>query len=601
MRAIGAPAACPAAARAAGIACARPAAISVPGRCTAAVLTILLVAQTGCQAPQPAAGSTRKSPAVMLRDARGDLDTGRFIRVADFELPGDVHGLLLHPLPPDPESATPPIEIADDDFGGKAMRVRLSAPEHLSMECGGPAGADRPVDWRPYTLLLMSVRASRASDCEVAVECEESPRRWMQVVRAAPRWNLVRVDLADVAESVDLSRIRRITWRLLSEEPTELWIDDVILSDNRKYLLGGDSSAGDLYVCRSGRYLSVGVRRRFELSFDDGVIARATFGDGLNVSGPLGLGPWPMTMNLVEGRPPPRFIADPAAAFERDDRVLFATETVEEASPLRVVVVGEWRFLEPGVVSQAVEAGAPPGQRWRYTIHRSGQVFIESVSHAPDDGWLGRDFGYSLTFRGVVGRDAARGAEGGPRLAAADPAQIDFGPGLASNVCWAMFPPMTSLTTADSDDGAAVSFVATGRSGESQVRVVHALRWSATLTPRAQAEQFAALLTNPPRCDARAGRLRTDAAGDSNADGFNEAEGCFELALEDGLLRCVFDAGERMLIDPMFRVESARGRPCWIYANGRAIQSSARDAEGRVLFSLPGAVRLPLLIEINAR
>ncbi|TWT45998.1 hypothetical protein RAS1_24360 [Phycisphaerae bacterium RAS1] len=564
---------------------------------------LLLASLSACQAPQPAAPPPSDSPADRRRAALGDLDTGRFIRVADFESPAQLHDISLFPPPQDSAPAAPPIEITRTEFGGQAMRVPLTAHERLAVELEPATDSARPNDWRPYTLLLMNIRAAAAAACEITIECDGDPQRWSQTVQLYPMWCLLRFDLVELAECIDLTRIRRITWRLLTDDPTELWLDDLILSDNRKYLFGESTAAGELYVRRAGRYLEVGARGRLELAFDDGVIARATLGDGVNVAGPFGLGPWPIAMDLADGRPPARFFADPAAAVERAGRVLFASERIEEASPLRVVVTGEWRFIDSDFQQDTPPANleVPPAQRWRYTIHRSGQVFIEVVSDAGDEGWPGRDFGYSLTFRGATRRDTPRSADSGPRLVAADPCQIDFGPGSASNVCWATFPRMTSLTTADSDDGAAVGFVAAGQPATERFRAVHGLRWSPTLTPRPLAEQFATLLADEPRCHMRAGRLRTDAPGDADADGFNEAEGCYELALDGNLLRCTFDQPERLLIDPMFRIDGAAGRQCWIYANGRAVQATARDATGRLLFTLPGIVRPPLLIEANVK
>src|SRR5690606_13758618 len=74
------------------------------------------------------------------------------------------------------------------------------------------------------------------------------------------------------------------------------------------------------------------------------------------------------------------------------------------------------------------------------------------------------------------------------------------------------------------------------------------------------------------------GRLLRGRDGDFDRDGYNEAEGVYELELDDGLLRLRLDPGPAPRERVRLRVAGAAGRECWVYADGRIVQTVGRDA-----------------------
>jgi hypothetical protein len=125
--------------------------------------------------------------------------------------------------------------------------------------------------------------------------------------------------------------------------------------------------------------------------------------------------------------------------------------------------------------------------------------------------------------------------------------------------------------------------------------------WPWDIDAAPEGHTFAADYQHPAILEVARGRVVADAPGDLNQDGFNESEGCYELALGRGLLRFKFEPGSFLRHRPIFRVHGTAGRDGWVYADGRIIDRQGRDLADELLFALPHAVSVPLTIEVNTR
>ena len=130
----------------------------------------------------------------------------------------------------------------------------------------------------------------------------------------------------------------------------------------------------------------------------------------------------------------------------------------------------------------------------------------------------------------------------------------------------------------------------------------HLLRfWPWDIDAAPEAHSLSADYQHPATLAVARGSAVTDAFGDLDRDGFNESEGCYELALGDGLLRFTLQPGAFLRHQPTFRVHGTAGRQCWVYADGRIINRQGRDQRGELMFRLSRAISAPLTIELNTR
>ncbi len=587
-------------------------------RRTLFVGTALLGTLAGCEwlspaPPTSAPGVNRPKLSPILermRQTYPDLQAGPFISLADFESPGQV--LLFRTVRADgtqPEDQ-PTLSIlrSRNETGAGGLKAVLRGPgDRLVFDGARSTELALIRDWRPYALLLMSLYGPPGG---VTLECtvasgETEPRYWKRTLRLKPQWNLVTLDVATIGDSVDLGDIRAVAWR--APEATgalELYVDDVILADNRRVIMGENAGPGELYAYSRGRRLHVGARDRFELAWADGVIVRWQDATGENLCDVGGLGPWPVPL-------PESWAAPDAPSIAYDDPQLFAawglvvaaSQTLVEASPARVVVTGEWRWRNvagPDGGRTDAPAAPEPGHRWTYTVYPSGALHVQVDSTAPPGGWGRPRVGYALGLDGRRGFNAPRvetvpDAPALVLLARPQPGRADL--------LWTWPEPSALPLRRDfaSQDERRIATVVGDVPAAAEVRTVHLLRvWPADLDGAVEAASLAADYARPARVRVLAGRLVPDAAGDRDGDGFNEGEGLFELELADNVLRFTYDPGKLVRFEPRFRVHGTAGRACWVYARGRPVEPLRRDRGDRLLFELPRTSGGLITVEVHA-
>jgi len=584
------------------------------------ILVLPLAILTGCQQASrsvDARAGDEKDTALpptlaRMQQAYADLHTGRFVCLADFNtLP---QAALFRTLGPDRAEvpAQPEISVrrSIDETGAGGLRARLSSPdEQLRFDGERSAKLDLLSDWRKYNLLLFNIYGSPDGlMLEFTVESgADTPLRSTRKLFANPGWQLYRIDLAELAEEIDLADVRALCWRAPElAAPVDLYLDDLLLTDNTRYLFGKDAGQGELYGVSAGRRIIVGARGRFELAFADGVIVQWHADDQHNLTVRSGLGPWPVPLpeNWNRRQADPIVYDDPTLYASWGARVA-TTQRIAEQSGFRVVLEGLWRFLpEPGRDAPGTDAAARPEHSWRYVIYPTGRVYLRVTSRAREAGWPGARVGYALALdgrSGFVRVPPAPAYRGG-----ADTSLVLLSPPdrPRPDLLWCIHTPAAAERQLElvSADGRRLAVTVGDLEPADSVETVHLLRfWPWDIDAAPEGHTFAVDYQHPATLAVARGRLVDDALGDLDRDGFNESEGCYELALADGLLRFEFRPGSFLRHQPVFRVHGAAGRECWIYAEGRIIDRQGRDLSGNLLFRLPRPVSVPLTIEVNTR
>ena len=580
-----------------------------------AAVGLALCCLAGCQLP-PAGQKQDEglSPVlVRLRETYADLRHGPFVSLADFESPGQAK--LFRVAGPDDaeyDRRQPSISVlrSRNATGAGGLKAKLNGPGHRLIFDGRRSQELALIrDWRDHALLLVSIYGPRDGlALEFSVRSgTDTPIHWLRTIHAKPGWNLFRFDLAELGEQVDLADVRALSWRAPHvDSPVELFLDDIILANNRRYLLGEQAAAGELYVFELGRSVHVGVRERFDLAFRDGVIAAWTVDGRENLTVGTGLGPFPLPL-------PADWSTQPETTIVYDDPELFinwgtaveATQQVVELSPFRVVVRGHWRFVdEPGRATAEAPADTRPSHTWEYVIYRFGQVCVRATSAAQGAGWSAPRVGYAVALNGRRGFVRVE-----PAAAYADAAPAGFvlmsQPGRERpDLLWSMHARAASLRRlelASADDRRVVELCGDIAADET-VETAHLLRfWPHDIDGAPEARTFAADYQHPAALAVSTGGLVTDAPGDLNHDGYNECEGCYELAADAGVARFTFDPGGWLRHQPTFRVHKTAGRRCWVYADGQIVKTLGRDRQGELCFVIPGVVSAPRTIEAISR
>jgi hypothetical protein len=253
---------------------------------SAAILVLLTLAIGGATCQMTPLLSLRQGPASQpkaadlppvpdrLRGFYQELQANKFEVIADFE-------------------QAPQVQIFHVDGAGKAQitvqRNRLATGAGaLEVRLDEPAAAllidDQkakdwalPRDWHRYELLMASIFAPTQAVAHLQIRSgTEQPATWEAPPLPLQRgWNLVRIDLADVARQLDLADVRQIRLAIQADQwPLTIDLDDLMLADNTATVYGQPQGPeGNLYVLKKGRRTHVGVTGRFELVFARGVLA----------------------------------------------------------------------------------------------------------------------------------------------------------------------------------------------------------------------------------------------------------------------------------------------------------------------------------------
>lgn len=579
----------------------------------ARILVLLAIAapMAGCLQLPGAPGHRRSLAPTMDRlvAAYDDLAGRRFQVVADFEDPVQASLFRLEPAGAD-DSIGISTDRAQLQTGVGSLRVSFSRPgERLACAAFPESQWGFPRDWSKYHLLLLSVYSPRQIGGLLISACSGSTveyRYETPPLLLMPGWNLLRLDLGDMAEQIDLADLRSLEFRLVSlEEPIDLFLDDLILVDNARELFSTpERQPGDFYARTAGRRLVIGAVDRFELTFSKGRI-RQWFDTGFdrsrihNLVGPGAMGPMPAPTCDPQA---------PVSDIQDAGRRLGAGTTLEtyqslvSATPLRIVVQGEWRYTPPNTPP----SDGDPYHRWLYTIYRDGRVYVECSGAAGPDNPQQMALAFCCDASGGFQTHMVAASE------AADSSAVTAGrdhyllfsrpdKGQADLLIVPFATPPASPSAFDTPDGCSCGcWSVKAENGRfhfgSLIRV-----WPPDIDSPEQAAAMAADYRHPLPLQIDAGQLvRTD-PGDLDNDGFAEARGHYALQLDGSIAKVRIDGLRTLRFSPVFKLVDVVNRDVWAYLDGRQIRDAVRDEDGNVILILPGVISREVLLEITSR
>ncbi len=558
-----------------------------------------------------------------FKAAYSDLSSGRYTIIADFEQADRPEFFRTEPSAGRAWCALSSA-LARKQTGSAALRVHLNGPadQLVASNTDQAAKPTFPRDWTKYSLLLSNIHSPRLVPVvtfEVRGGSDRAGPFRRDEITLRQGWNLLRLDLGEVGDQVDLRNVRQLRWRCPQlAQPVDLYFDDLILVDNRRDLLASPKGPpGSLYAQSVGRRLRVGAAGRFELVFARGQIIK-WFGlqadphKLFDLVGPEMLGPFPVVLPNVAGES----ITLHWTQWSPLGRHVTMRQAVKEANPLRVIVVGEWKFADAAAAGvresarrdDALTGGPPvPTVRWAYTVYADGRVFVRLDCPTQHGQWQAPEVGFAVCCDGRAGFDrlCRPGMATQPTRSCPDAAYVLYCRRRAHQAD-ALFVPhqrvqapnVESLLAQDNP-----SLCSLFRGGPTD-RAIQ--RWAMMITvwpPDLDSAETAKLLAmdycNPAEVRVAVGKLvRTD-DGDLNNDGFNESEGCYVLSPDGDRLRATFGPGNLLRFSPVFKVLGTAEKQAWIYSDGRIVAPAWRDADGQLTFRLRGIIDGQRLIEVH--
>lgn len=540
-----------------------------------------------------------------------DIQRGRLLIIADFEDPRQMSlfsfagasnegKMILDPKKGRPETGTGCLLLTVGSAGDTVVVANTDQSDWYLKR-----------DWRPYDLLMMSVYVPKDDlSLEVGIGSGLAEQRAYAYssMPLARGWNLVRLDLAEVAEQIPLDDIREIRLGISgADRPLQVRFDDILLAGNRVDLHGDSANkVGGLYVQQAGRHLNIGTGGRFEISFANGQIT-----NWYN----LAADPYRLR-NLVRGTTlgPSPVVVDESGTrlgdFSELGRSVASRQHIVEMSAVRVVVESEWRFVN--------EANAPldrcPFQRWVYTIYPTGQIFVMVEATAETDSWsprLALAATFSSTAEEQVQTRVGGGAGGsaGERTGEASGASTSADPifaaarNAASDAILLFIPypsdPNTRIVEHVDGERRRTSFLVLSDAPRSALRKWICQMFVATSSAVDESEiRFRAMdYTTRGSLRMEIGKLPASEKATMRGDGFDPGGGSFVVAVEQNRARLTLDGRERPTYSPAFVVVGGQSGQSWVYADNLIFEPITRRQGGDIVFQLPGIVRKKVMIE----
>ncbi len=527
-----------------------------------------------------------------------ELKSGRFAVIADFE---DARHMDLFQLIGVSERA----KCVLDRKGGRPQTGRqcLSVTAGSSDDVvvvGNVADGEWHLkrDWRPYDLLLLSVRSPASGltlNLSIVSGQAENRLSAQSSIRLEKDWNVLRFDLSEIGELIPLDDIQQLRISLEGVGQTaQVRFDDLVLTGNREELFGESrNTMASLYAQRVGRRLNVGAGGRFELTFANGQI---THWYNL-VSDPNRL------RNLVQGTtlgPSPMIVDEhgaPAGDSSALGRSVATRQRLIEASAVRVVIASEWRSID----DPAAQSGDRPFQEWLFTIYPTGQIYVVTKATTQTQQWNPDAMGLALTVAGGEGEWSSIDAESGVELPKG--AAVLRNPSANAAIVWAMAPASARIVEHYDPVTKRLSLVALDEASADPVR-----RWTCHVflsdldgLSNAETVARAAEYQSPRAPRLEVGFIAPNAVGARPGQSFHWSEGCHAIAPEAGRVRLVVQGGERPTFTPAFRIVETAGTDCWVYVDHLVLKEVGRDRNGELLFQLPKTVTKRTLVEVFSR
>ena len=540
-----------------------------------------------------------------------DLASKHFEIVADFESPEQASMFRVE-TPDSPGAVRFSTERARPETGTGSLKMTfIDSKERIVAQDRTDAQWSLVRDWSKYQLLLMSVFTPRKlGTFQVNVRSgTDVPLTYTASrIMLNPGWNLVRIDLGDLQEEVNLADMRALGFGCDPlETPVELYLDDVVLVDNTRQVFGPtEPRDGELYVRSEGRRIAVGAGGRFEVIFSRGQI-RQWYDLGMdtsrlhNLAGRGSLGPAPVVVP-AEGSAK-KLNPDDPSAWAGLGVAVAVHQALAEVTPLYARVEGQLRF---GSVDSPPDDNSP-AHRWIYSIYRDGRIYVECSGTARTDNFNPPGIGMAFSC------DSSAGFR--RELAQSQPALAEEGQEPRSSSYCLFTRPQRNAADFLIIPSAPMAARSIDNAGESRSGVLWLIPgqeagfgfaalmkvWPADIDSPAQADPIAEDYQKPLPIGLEVGHLGRTDPGDFDGDGFSEARGYYVLQLDGSTARVRIPAQPRLRFAPMFKVLDVGNRDVWAYLDGKQVKDMQRDADGNVLFIVPGVISREALLEITSR
>lgn len=556
---------------------------------------LVLTTVVGCQSSGRATNATRLD---RLMQAYPELNTGKFAIVADFEDESHMELVTLR-------ATTPAAKFAYDQSHGR----RQTGP--ACVKVSATSAADTVIisnrtsstwylrgDWRAYDTMIVSVHAPHGGLTADVIIRSGADHRQATAPTTHPLnegWNVLRVDLAEIAERIAIDQIQDIQLSFPGvTQKTDLYIDDLLLATDRSMVFGDNTTTGTTpYVQRIGGRLHVGTPGHFELTFAQGQIVN--WFDLHNDPHRL----HNLTRDTTLG--PRVVVVDPtlqtAGEFTALGRAVITEQRLLEANAVRMVVDSVWRFVD----DPRQPADGSPTHRRRYTIYPTGHVFVLVQADVSNDSWHPNQVGLSVRMAPPAndsisaslptGRDDASHHPYGSLGCGAQPSRLLLATHTQGEPQWVtqLDPPTGVRSLVLVDEPTTTS------------RTWQCLLWLTTFdkTFEEQGAIQAAAFLDPPR-------LTLDAEPNDEGDSehyteFDRPTGSYILHPRGGRVGVTLRPGSPRIVNPAFTVSGTAGRDAWVYVDDVLHEPVARDAGGDLVFQLREAPRRTTRVEVIVR
>ena len=543
-----------------------------------------------------------RQPTVQINNAPTHIDRligfypvlagGRFATIADFENPAHMELFQLISVSDKARCVLHPGRGRRETGGGCLLFTSGSTHDTVVLNNTHADQWYLKRDWREYDLLLMSVYSPAGHlylDITVAGGPPQHESAAAASIPLSRGWNELRLDLAEIGERIPLDDVQEIRLAVSPVSGTvQLRFDDILLTSHRHTLFGDSADrTGGLYVEQVGRRWRVGAGgfgADFELTFANGQIIE-WFNPAVDPH---------RLHNLVRGAtltPQPVLPNDavPSTAVAVRSRIV-------EMNPVRVVIESTWQLTDDSTADASFgRSDQPPFRRWVHTIYPTGQVYV-SVEAAASSGLavtLANDAEHPFNINVTEADHADSTATPAYATAGSEPLNamlLYTVAGVGRSI------RMTESET-DSDDVSAsasprrVTFTAGGSTPtEDAVQwSCHLLLGAAGNITRKDVQRRVVEYVFPAPLEMKVGSVVS----------FNHNAGCYVISPDQGRVRFMLDGQQAPRFSPAFRIltGSEHGR-FWVYVNHALFDRVARDAEGHLMFQLPGVIDHPTLVEV---
>jgi len=546
---------------------------------THAILLVAAIGPVGCL---PGRLSEHAAEPILTQIARErpEVDTSNACVLADFSTSEQAAAFRI--VRADGQTASPQVLPMPDSPAERGLAFTLSQRadalvvdlDQLGRACSSPAsdyGTLFAILYCPTESVALRVTARDARQNALASTA---------AVLARGR-GLVSLELAGTLPGEHVPRT--VCWELADDQKADLFLRAIVLADRTVWAVGGPDTGG-FRVCRHAGRVFVGFPDGQLLILAHGIVWRWYPTEGINAASAAGLGPVFVGSQYWE-----RLDVADCQGWQ---------VAIAEASNFRCLVEA---FCDSQVPVAADETSSPAGAfaRRQFTIYPDGRMYVAYVPGGPNAPASAAY--WALALDAQAGFESSPPAPVMPTYEPAEYIHLHAHAAGGSSLLWVPAEPKAAARavwkpTADAERSVAMMPL------DAPVSAISSLLWflPPQVTTTAEIEQRAADYQRPATLRVSVGRRVFDAPGDLNHDGFNESEGCYELALEGDRLHFVFDPAGHTRYGPVFRIEGTQEKHAHVYVNGRMLEDTARDRAGRLLFALPDSLRTSRYVDVYA-